>query len=103
MKTVILLNGKARSGKDTIARIMKRYLEVDRPKGELKTRIFSFASPLKTVVAETLGITLNDLETFKNKSDRYSLNIVDNQTGNILKPFVRIRKVLANIPGRQRA
>ena len=78
MKTVILINGKARSGKDTVARMMKRYLESDRPAGRLVTRIHSFAQPLKEVVAKTFNISLENLEDYKNRSSRFSVSINDN-------------------------
>jgi hypothetical protein len=76
MKEVILIHGAARSGKDTIAKYMKKELE---QKGK-SVEILSFAEPLKQIIADTFGISLKDLDIYKNKSDVFTLNLF--QEGN---------------------
>ena len=65
-KTVILINGLPRSGKDTSAdMIIDNYSAVK----------MSFASPLKSIIANTFGITLEELEDYKNNTEDYGLEI----------------------------
>lgn len=62
MRTIILINGLKRSGKDHTAGILREKL------GEEDVQTLSFAEPLKQVVADTFGITIEALETLKNDS-----------------------------------
>jgi hypothetical protein len=58
MKTLILISGFKRSGKDTSA----DYIVSKLPKAVKR----SFAGPLKQIIADTLGITIEQLEDLKN-------------------------------------
>lgn len=69
MKKVVLINGKARSGKDTSARIMARILK----ENGYTVEILSFAEPLKQVIADTFNITFDELEKFKNNPTEFSV------------------------------
>lgn len=60
MKTVILINGAKRSGKDHTARILSSILN--------NTITISFAGPLKEVIADTFGISSELLDEYKNSS-----------------------------------
>ena len=72
MKNVILINGLARSGKDTIAKYMKEELN----KREISTEILSFAEPLKQIIADTFDISLTTLEYYKNNADNISIECI---------------------------
>lgn len=63
MRTVILINGLKRSGKDHTAGILREKL------GEEKVQVLSFAEPLKQIVADTFDISIAELEELKNKSE----------------------------------
>ena len=72
MKNVILINGPARSGKDTIAKYMKEELN----KREINVEILSFAEPLKQIIADTFDISLTTLEYYKNNADNISIECI---------------------------
>lgn len=63
MTHIIQLSGKKRHGKDTVASILKDKLP--------NAHIFSFAEPLKQILAATLGITLDELDVRKNNDNEY--------------------------------
>jgi hypothetical protein len=63
MAYVIQLSGKKRHGKDTVARLLKDKLPY--------ATILSFAEPLKQILAETLDITLEELDIRKNNDNEY--------------------------------
>ena len=58
MKTVVLINGKKRSGKDYLSSLLRK---------QLNGEILSFASPMKAIIARTFGISLKELEDYKNR------------------------------------
>ena len=67
MKTLILINGLPRAGKDTVADFLvhnKKYQKM------------SFAEPLKQVIAGTFDISLEDLDTFKNNPTEYGIDVM---------------------------
>jgi len=64
-KTIVLINGKKRSGKDFSASMLEEKLD--------STLKLSFATPLKQIVADTFGITLEALEEFKNNHTEYDI------------------------------
>lgn len=69
MKTIILINGAKRSGKDFTASLLTEKLS-----GTLgATQTMSFATPLKQVVADTFGISMEYLEEFKNNHTEYDI------------------------------
>lgn len=62
MPKIICVAGQKRSGKDTFAKVL-----VAEGKLQGKTvEVMSFAEPMKTIIAITLGITLQELEDLKN-------------------------------------
>lgn len=73
-KKVILLAGPARSGKDTIAKMIQKETS--------KSEILSFAGPLKQIIASTFDISLEDLDFYKNKSDKFILNLSEEEKSN---------------------
>ena len=68
-KTVVLVSGYKRSGKDYFADYVKKTMQETNPE------IMSFADPMKTIMAMTLGITNADLETYKNNPDEYGIEL----------------------------
>ena len=71
MRQVFLINGKKRAGKDYVANILKAQME----KRGYKVAVVSFADPLKKVVAGTFGITLEELDEYKNNPQEYPIMI----------------------------
>lgn len=65
MKTIILINGQKRSGKDFTAEILEKKLA--------STEKVSFATPLKQIMADTFGISMESLEEFKNNHSEYDI------------------------------
>lgn len=59
---IILISGKKRHGKDTVAKMMQ---------GALDAEILHFADPLKFILAETLEMDIDQLEAKKNVDDKY--------------------------------
>lgn len=86
MMKVIMINGKKRSGKDTTATELQKalYSDGDGVVAEIK----SFATPMKNIVATTLGVSLDDLEEFKNNPTDYKLLTITKEFG----PEVIIRE-----------
>jgi len=87
MKTVILINGLPRAGKDTVADFIVDNFNYTK---------MSFATPLKSVIAGTFGISLEDLETMKNNTDEYGVEIKvypNNQPQQVLK-YTNFREIL---------
>lgn len=64
MKTVILIKGLKRSGKDTTADIMVRMLQ-----GKHSVSKLSFAEPMKEIIADTFEISLSELDALKNQQE----------------------------------
>lgn len=63
----IYIGHRKRQGKDTFAKMLKEEL------GD-EAIILSFASPIKELVANTLGVSVNTLEDWKNDNVRLSSN-----------------------------
>jgi hypothetical protein len=57
-KTLILLSGKKRHGKDTVATMLKAL--------DPSIKLMSFAAPLKQIIADTFAIPAPELEQWKN-------------------------------------
>lgn len=73
MKTVILVSGLARSGKDTVSdymlqKMLERGINVSK---------LSFAQPMKEILADTFDIGLNTLDTLKNNNTIRKVRVVD--------------------------
>lgn len=66
-KTLILISGKKRAGKDTASAILKGLL--------VNSEVTSFAKPLKEILAVTLGVSIEELEDLKN--DETNIEIWD--------------------------
>lgn len=88
---IIMIAGLKRSGKDYIANLIKTELE---SQGN-KVTIASFATPLKQIIANTLEISLEDLETYKNGEDNYQCQTIDITTDKRLHS-ISVRKILQN-------
>lgn len=69
MKTVILIKGAKRSGKDTTADIMLRLMQCYNA-----TRL-SFAEPMKEILADTFCVSRDYLESAKNEPEAYPSSI----------------------------
>lgn len=80
MGQIILISGYKRAGKDTIAAMLETALT---KLGKSVQRI-AFAEPLKHIGLTALNVSLEQLDTFKNDPDRYKLQIVDTQSGNLV-------------------
>lgn len=72
MKTVILIKGLKRSGKDTTADIMVNMLQDKHSVSKL-----SFAEPMKEILADTFCISREFLERAKNIPDEYQVELSD--------------------------
>jgi hypothetical protein len=59
-RKIILISGLSRSGKDTVADMLAARFD--------NSKRLAFASPMKAILAETLGLTLEQLEERKNSS-----------------------------------
>jgi len=68
---IILINGKKRSGKDFVAAAIKNEFN----KHNKTAEIMSFADPIKDIIAETLKITIQDLELYKNNPTEYMIEL----------------------------
>jgi len=59
--TVILVSGFKRSGKDFVSNLLKESLT--------DSVVYSYATPLKKIMADTLNISLDDLDSYKNDNE----------------------------------
>lgn len=75
MKTVILIKGAKRSGKDTTAEIMLRLMQC-----YSATRL-SFAEPMKEILADTFCVSLGTIETVKNEDTTHPILCEARPTG----------------------
>jgi len=69
-KTIILINGQKRSGKDFSASILYDKLSVNNTLTKM-----AFADPMKNIISTIFGITLEQLDEFKNKPDKFKVKI----------------------------
>ena len=70
MKTLILINGLPRAGKDTTADFIVDDFLADK---------LSFATPLKSIIANSFGITIKELEEYKNNPEEFGVEIIEHQ------------------------
>ena len=68
LKTIILINGAKRSGKDFTASLLEEKLK--------NITKISFATPLKQIIADTFGISLEDLDEMKNNFSEYDMQFM---------------------------
>lgn len=72
---VIQLLGQARSGKDyTAAKLQEVFNSVG-----VSAEVMSYAAPMKRIAAGLFGISLEQLDDFKNRSDKVSIEVYDNE------------------------
>lgn len=81
MKTIVLINGKMRSGKDFVGQLLKQELEANGKTVET----MSFAGPLKQIMAATFGISLGELDEYKNA--KYTITYNDGEESHYLTDF----------------
>ena len=74
---VVQLLGQARAGKDFTASQLKQYYESI----GLTVDLLSYAAPMKQIAATLFGITLEQLDDYKNQSDRFHINLIDYLSG----------------------
>lgn len=74
---VVQLLGQARAGKDFTAFTLKSYYESTGKSVE----IYSYAAPMKQIAATLFGISLEQLDDYKNQSDRFHINLIDYLSG----------------------
>ena len=74
---IIQLLGQARSGKDFTATQLKLYYESIGKSVEIK----SYAAPMKQIAAALFGISLEQLDDFKNQPINYPLTVTSLYTG----------------------
>ena len=70
-KLIIPISGYKRVGKDTCANILADKFR----EGGLTVAIESFASPMKRIIATTFGISLDDLERYKNDPANFTISM----------------------------
>jgi len=91
MKKIILINGLARSGKDTTAKIMQEELI----KQGYSVKVLAFADKLKDMVCELLGVTREDLDKYKNNPKLYKHMVVKKPDWDIIEyPLTDFRTFL---------
>lgn len=71
MKTIILIRGKKRAGKDTIAEKLYGKLPVI-----VKAEILSFAEPMKDILADTFEVNKETIEVAKNEPYLHPIKMV---------------------------
>ena len=76
MKKYIQIAGAKRSGKDTLAKLLTKYIP--------NSKVMSFANPLKDIIAKTFNIDQVALDNFKNKPDRFKVLVIDTDEDAIL-------------------
>ena len=91
-KTIMLIAGKKTSGKNYTAEMLQSMLL----KKNISCETFSFAEPLKDIVAKTFLITHSELEEYKNNPNRYKIMLRDND-GDTSKELTDFRQVLNDL------
>ena len=64
---IVMIGHRARMGKDTFAKMLKGQFE----NSGMSAEIASFATPIKEIMAEALGVSVEVLEVMKNDSEYY--------------------------------
>ena len=80
---VIQLLGQARSGKDWTASQLKAYFESQGKSVE----IMSYAAPMKRITASLFGISLDELDKYKNNPSHYSIWVCTPSKHTVLNHF----------------
>ena len=75
---VIQLLGQARAGKDwTAVKLQEAFNSIG-----ISAEVMSYAAPMKRIAAVLFGISLEQLDIYKNSSDRFHINLIDMTDGN---------------------
>lgn len=74
---IVQILGNMRSGKDWTASQLKTYFE---SQGK-SVDIMSYAAPMKRIASTLFGISLEQLDEYKNMSDRFHINLIDMTNG----------------------
>lgn len=72
MRTIILISGKKRAGKDTVAQMIVEQLQ-----GDYSVSRLSFAEPMKEILADTFDIQEEFLDLIKNDTKTYQIDVVN--------------------------
>ena len=88
LQNVILIAGFKRSGKDFVGEYFKDNIE-----GSSK---LSFAEPMKQIISNTFGITLEELEEYKNDVENYGIEIkaYPNNQNQVVIDYTNFRTIL---------
>lgn len=89
-KTIFLISGKKRSGKNFIGEILAEVLT------EQKKEVFitHFADPMKRIIAKTFDITLEQLDEYKNFNENFDINIAGSYDSSEVFNFTDMRSIL---------
>lgn len=74
-KLVIQILGQARAGKDWTSYKLQ---EAFKARG-VSAEVMSYAAPMKRIATKLFGISLEQLDDFKNRSDKVSIEVYDNE------------------------
>ena len=74
-KTIIQILGQARAGKDWTSYKLQ---EAFKARG-ISVEVMSYAAPMKRIATKLFGISLEQLDDFKNRSDKVSIEVYDNE------------------------
>ena len=74
-KIIIQVLGQARSGKDWTSYKLQ---EAFKARG-VSAEVMSYAAPMKRIATKLFGISLEQLDDFKNRSDKVSIEVYDNE------------------------
>jgi hypothetical protein len=90
MKRIILINGLKGAGKNYLSEVISELEE--------STKEFSIAAPAKKIIARTLDISENDLDTFKNDSEGYGVELkaYPNNQPQCTIEYLSFRNILQN-------
>jgi hypothetical protein len=90
---VIQLLGFARAGKDFTAAGLKSYYESIGKSVEL----YSYAAPMKQIAATLFGVTLEQLDDYKNRSTECGMELYDDGSIDSLLPTITFRTILQRL------
>lgn len=74
---VILVSGYKRAGKDYFAKLLATELTAC----NISSEQFSYAAPMKQIIASTFGILLEDLNKFKNEPNNFHVRTIEDPYG----------------------
>lgn len=89
MKTIILVSGKKRAGKDTVAQMI-----VEQLNSAYSISRLSFAEPMKEILADTFDVELEDLEDYKNSPKLYPVMVLHPELVESFELSTDMRKIL---------